>query len=314
MGRLRTSFADTAKAAADARERIGDATLSSVLVALILIGWLVVAWALENTQTDPRALQPIKATHPRCHLHAAPSLPLTVTPSAGVTMNILISGNGMREIGESAPLALKGGVLCPGSILSTVASNFVSTEGEHGQLLQRQVASWAQANASGSQVRLYVEIAPRVGVVSGAGEYSGNVEVNDRRAHGGTVDVNVHLLYPFQNFVMAFAFLCAFGGFSWAWLIHSLDQPPRAPGSGPSFARNLTLRLAVLMVAAIPVVDVQVLTNRDWQGTLTDYIKVATLAGSAAIVATPTLRALILPSRSGIRPRAQVAPADPTGI
>lgn len=60
--------------------------------------------------------------------------------------------------------------------------------------------------------------------------------------------------------------------------------------------RNLILRVAVILVAAVPVVDLQVLTNPDWQGTLTDYVKLATLAGGAAIAATPTLRTLIVPS------------------
>ncbi len=43
-------------------------------------------------------------------------------------------------------------------------------------------------------------------------------------------------------------------------------------------------------MAAVPVVNAQVLTNPDGEGSLSQYITLATLAGAAAIAATPTLR------------------------
>lgn len=41
-----------------------------------------------------------------------------------------------------------------------------------------------------------------------------------------------------------------------------------------------------------PVVNAQVLTNPDWDGSLTRYFTLASLAGGAAIAATPTLYAV----------------------
>ena len=91
------------------------------------------------------------------------------------------------------------------------------------------------------------------------------------------------------------ALLAAFGGFIWAWFIHRHVANPLDP---QPFWTSLILGLAVLMVAAIPVVNAQVLTNPDWAGSLSQYITLATLAGAAAIAATPTLRVITsLPER-----------------
>ena len=139
-------------------------------------------------------------------------------------------------------------------------------------------------------------------MVSGSGGYSGVVTLDDPRATGGVVSVNVNVLYPYIGVVIPFTFLAAFGGFSWAWLIHNLRKSPTDPDTKNYFVRNLILRVAVILVAAVPVVDLQVLTNPGWQGTLTDYVRLATLAGGAAIAATPTLRALILPPEPAHNP------------
>ncbi len=58
------------------------------------------------------------------------------------------------------------------------------------------------------------------------------------------------------------------------------------------FLASLTLRVAVLLVTAVPVINAQVLTNPDWQGSLTQYITLASLAGAAAIAVMPTLRVI----------------------
>lgn len=105
--------------------------------------------------------------------------------------------------------------------------------------------------------------------------------------------IHIEVLYPFPSVVLPFAFLAAFGGFAWAWLIQ--DVHVEHPATNGSRLRHLALRIAVLLVAAIPIVGVQVLRNPGWQGTLSQYIAIATVVGAAAIAATPTLRALILP-------------------
>jgi hypothetical protein len=53
------------------------------------------------------------------------------------------------------------------------------------------------------------------------------------------------------------------------------------------------LRIAVLLVTAVPVINAQVLSNPDWAGGLGQYITLATLAGGAAIAVTPTLNTLL---------------------
>lgn len=274
--------------------------LSSAVILVSIIGWIVIAWSLQVVSTDSMPLREIHPTHPKCKLVPSAKPPLTVSPASGPnsTLNILIARNGIRQYRQSGSLPVKLGVLCPGSILSTIASDFVSGTGQHGQLPQQQIESWAQVDQYGTHVRIYVRVAPRVGVVSGSGGYSGVVALNDPRAAGGVVSVNVNVLYPYIGVVIPFTFLAAFGGFSWAWLIHNLRKSPTDPDAKSYFVRNLILRVAVILVAAVPVVDLQVLTNPDWQGTLTDYVKLATLAGGAAIAATPTLRTLIVPSES----------------
>ena len=115
--------------------------------------------------------------------------------------------------------------------------------------------------------------------------------------------VHADVQYSNLDLVIAFSFLVAFGGFTWAWFIHVVDKKPnRTPGhlldtGHQPLLRNLVLRVAVLLAAAIPVVKLQVLSNPDWQGTLGQFISLATIVGGAAIAATPTLRALVLPAR-----------------
>jgi hypothetical protein len=280
-------------------EKADKAFLSSALILLVIIGWALIAWGVVNTGIDPVPLKPKNPTRLNCKLVHSAKLPLTVNPASGPNsaMDILIGRDGKRQGRQSPSLAVRNGRLCPGSILSTMASDFVSSLGQHGQLPQRQIASWAQVDQYGTHVTIFVYVAPRVSEVSGSGGYSGTVALNDPRAQGGSVAVRVHVLYPPVAFVLPFTFLAAFGGFTWAWLIQNLRKSPLDPDTHKNFLRNLALRVAVLLVAAIPVVNLQVLTNPDWQGTLTEYISLATLAGAAAIAATPTLRALIIPQK-----------------
>jgi hypothetical protein len=288
------------------------ALLSSYLVFLTIAAWAIVAWQFNYVALDSAPLHAAKSKVPRCKsVHSAKQSP-TVNSASGAhsTLVIVIGRGGRREQRMSTPLAVKQGRLCPGGILSTSTSDFISSNGE---LSQGQIASWAQVDKYGTHVRVFVAAAPRVGVISGAGGYSGLVSLNDPRAQGGTVPVRIEVLYPFPGIVLPLAFLAAFGGFAWAWLVQDLQihhkrhglgtgnpatgeaVDPRDTDNGGHFLRNLALRVSVLLVAAVPVVDIQVLRNPDWQGTLSQYISIATLAGAAAIAATPTFRALILP-------------------
>lgn len=274
-----------------------NSTLSSVLVLAGLGIWCIFAVFAQNV--DPvkdKRFYARPATFPEnCKLPPKrPPLNVSAATGQNSAMDILIATNGVKQKRASIPLAVKGGRLCPGAILATAESNLVSPTGEHGQLAPNQVVSWGEVDQYGTHVRIFVWVSPRLGVVSGAGGYSGTVSLNDRRAQGGNVQVGVHVLYPFLAIVLPFAFLAAFGGFTWAWLVHYLGKSP-APSRAQEqrFWRNFFLRIAVLLVAAVPALDAQVLTNRDWQGTLTQYIELAVLAGGTAIAVTPTFRALV---------------------
>jgi hypothetical protein len=308
--RVKTIMGGAREAVQKVRSYLRDrdqALLSSGLVFLVIAVWAIVAWRVEYTVLDTAKLSPPDATRLECKVPGAKQQPLTVNSASGIksTLIVVIGRGGERETRQSTPLALKRGRLCPGSILRTSTGDFISSNGE---LRQGQATSWAQVDRYGTHVRIFVTVAPRVGSASGAGGYSGIVALNDPRAQGASVPVHVDVLYPFPGIVLPLAFLAAFGGFAWAWLIQDLHlQQHTDPTARKNFLRNLALRVAVLLVAAIPVVDTQVLRNVDWQGTLSQYIAVATLAGAAAVAATPTFRALILPPPDTSAPHRQTS-------
>ncbi len=141
--------------------------------------------------------------------------------------------------------------------------DLVRSDGE--TLPANQVAVWGRVDSTGTHVTIWVHVNPRYGHVSGFGSYSGIAYLDDPRALGANVPVDVHVRYPDISFVVTFSLIAAFAGFIWAWLV-----------------------MAVLLVAAIPIVNAQVLANPDWRGDLAQYLALASLAGEAAIALTPT--------------------------
>jgi Ni/Fe-hydrogenase subunit HybB-like protein len=108
---------------------------------------------------------------------------------------------------------------------------------------------------------------------------------------------------------VAWAFAAAFGGFIWAWFIH---RQVAKPADYQQFLAALTLRMAVLLVAAVPVINAQVLTNPDWEGSLTQYITLATLAGAAAIALTPTFRVITSSPSASKRSASEPSASEPS--
>jgi hypothetical protein len=210
-------------------------------------------------------------------------------------LNIYIGRDGQQQRRQTAPLAVQKGQLCPGQTLTASVSDFV--RGDGASLPGDQVAAWGQVDPTGTHLTMWVSVAPRYLQVSGSGGYSGIVALDYPSVVGANVLVNVHVLYPSSTIVVLFGLLAAFGGFTWAWLVHDLRSLHNDPGSTSNqyFWRNFVLRIAVLLAAAIPVVNIQFLANPDWEGTASQYIAIATLAGAAALALTPTLRALALP-------------------
>jgi hypothetical protein len=253
-----------------------------------------------------------------CHRSAAANekgpagLPVKVSSATGTAaiLNIYIGRHSYQGVGKTGPLAIEnGGALCPNSILRIETGDFVPSSGP--ALLSTQIRTWAQVSNSGTFVTIWVVYAPHRGRLSDPGLYAGSVSLDSRVAQGGNVPVRIHIEYQKIDLAIAFSLLAAFGGFTWAWLLHSATGGDSKKGY---FFRSLTLCLAVVLAAAIPIVNVQVLSKPDWQGSLTEYISLGTLVGAAAIAATPTLRALALPGRLGRQTTNPSPPTDPSTL
>jgi hypothetical protein len=279
-----------------------DIASSVVTLALIAIGGIVFAWLLASPVV-PSGVQPVgykkgctTAARPS---HAAMAQPVKVSDASGpkTTLNLFTGRGGDDQTRQSVPLAIQKGRLCPGETLTASVRDLARSDGQI--LPTNQVAAWGLVDNTGTHVTIWVHVNPRYGHVSGFGSYSGSAYLNDSSALGGNVPIDIHVLYPNTSFVLVFGLIAAFAGFTWAWLVHELHNVAenRTSQAREFFWRNMILRIAVLLVAAIPIVNAQVLTNPDWRGDLTQYIALATLAGGAAIALTPTFRTLALPPR-----------------
>lgn len=271
-----------------------------VILALLIAGglWVYLTGpALKIQHADPGKSVPTSA----CTVKPASASPVKVSDASGATatLNVFIGRGGDGVQRQSSPLAVQNGTLQPGIALCTASSDLVNPAGQI--LPAHQVATWASVDNDGTHVTVHVFIAPRYQIVSPFGGYSGTVTLDDPRAVGANIPVNVHVEYYDVSDPLAWALLAAFGGFIWAWFIHR----HLANGTDPQpFWSSLILRIAVLLAAAIPVVNAQVLTNPDWAGSLSQYITLATLAGAAAIAAAPTLRVIASkPWRPASKPR-----------
>jgi hypothetical protein len=263
-----------------------DAATVVILVLLAIAAVMAFARgpALAVQQSgNPAALVPPAAC--TAHKGSSPLLKVTDPSGATATLNIFIGRGGGEVQRQTSPLAIQTGSLPPGTTLCTSISDLVRADGQ--ALPASQVASWAKVDNDGTHVTVFVVAAPRYHFVSGFGGYSGTVSLDDSRAFGADVPVNVHVEYYDIAHPVAWALLAAFGGFIWAWFIHR-----HTADDSQSFWAGLTLRVAVLLVATGPVVNAQVLTNPDWEGSLSQYITLASLTGAAAIAATPTLRVI----------------------
>jgi hypothetical protein len=190
---------------------------------------------------------------------------------------------------QSTQLSVQNGQLPANACLATAVSDLVRSDGQ--AIPASQVVSWAQVDNTGTRVTVFIQLSPRYGTVTAAGGYTGSVYLDDARATGGNVPVDIHVEYPFLWRAAMLCIAAAWVGFFWAWLVN-LTKASDTPTSN-RFWLYVTLQLAVLTVVSFPVFNAQVLTNADWTGDLSQYITLATLAGGGALAATPTLRALI---------------------
>lgn len=294
-----------------------DIISTVITLMLIVVGGVVFAWRLQPPLL-PSGDKPVppKATGCASATRSSGSTavqPVKVSDASGptATLSLYISRVAKdqtkdqtqpttEQTRQSIPLAIQKTKLCPGEILTASIGDLSRSDGQ--TLPTNQVAVWGKVDSTGTHVIIWVKANPRYGYVSGFGSYSGIASLNDSHALGGSVPVDIHVLYPNISLVLVFGFLAAFGGFTWAWLVHDLRQESKnsedlggqKTDENTFFWRNLILRIAVLLAATIPVVNAQVLANPDWSGDLTQYIALATLAGAAAIALTPTFRVLAL--------------------
>jgi len=188
----------------------------------------------------------------------------------------------------SAPLSVQSGLLPPNLCIGTVVSDLVRSDGE--VIPSNQVTSWGITGNAGRRVFVYIAVSPRYGQVTPAGGYTGTVSMDDERAVGGLIPVDLHVEYPRLWRASMVCIVAAWCGFFWAWLIHLTRADIPTAGR---FWLYVILQVAVLTIVSFPVLNAQILTNPDWSGDVSQYIALASLAGGGALATTPTLRALV---------------------
>ncbi len=188
----------------------------------------------------------------------------------------------------SAPLSVQSGLLPPNLCIGTVVSDLVRSDGE--VIPSNQVTSWGITGNAGRRVFVYIAVSPRYGQVTPAGGYTGTVSMDDERAVGGLIPVDLHVEYPRLWRASMVCIAAAWCGFFWAWLIHLTRADIPTAGR---FWLYMILQVAVLTIVSFPVLNAQILTNPDWTGDVSHYIALASLAGGGALATTPTLRALV---------------------
>ena len=220
----------------------------------------------------------------------AASAPVRVADSSGANGTLAVyTGRANDTVKrQSTPLSVQNGSLPHNSCLSTAVSDLLRSDGQ--AIPVTQVSSWALTDNTGTRVTVYIQLSPRFGTVTAAGGYTGTVYLDDARAVGANVPVDIHVEYPYLWRAAMLCIAAAWIGFFWAWLIKLNES--NAPTSN-KFWLYLVLQVAVLIIVPFTVLNVQVLSNPDWTGDLSQYIALASLAGGAALAATPTLRALI---------------------
>ena len=285
------------------------ATMMLVAVVTIVLGIFMDAPVSANGKAPS-----IQCATPPVSAAAAPnpsaSSLVRVSDASGATGTLSVYTGRANETvqRQSILLSVQNGQLPANACLATAVSDLVRSDGQ--AIPASQVASWAQVDNTGTRVTVFIQVSPRYGIVTAAGGYTGSVYLDDARATGGNVPVDVHVEYPFLWRAAMFCVAAAWIGFFWAWLVN-LTKASDTPTTN-RFWLYVVLQLAVLTVVSFPVLNAQVLTNPDWTGDLSQYITLATLAGGGALAATPTLRALIdrvvIPLVSG---NAGVPAADP---
>lgn len=273
-----------------------EAVANLAIVLMFALGTALYAWRghPEVVPLDSAADRPPAGVlAAACSRHAAPKGSVAkVSDPTGIaaTLSVYVGRGGAEQSGQSLALTVQSGSLQPGAYLCMSVSDIVRSDGQ--ALPAGQVASWAQVAQDGEHLTVFVWVSPRYQQVSGFGGYTGTVSLNDQRAVGADIPVDIYVEYPYLDEAIGFALLASFGGFIWGRIVHN-GTKGEGSAEDEQFWGSVVLRVAVILVTAIPVLSAQVLSNPDWVGGLSQYISLGTLAGGAAIAATPTLSAIV---------------------
>ena len=267
--------------------------VAAVLAMMLLVGFITAPLALfadapvtanGKAPTNPCAAQ-IAANSTT---QTANQVKVSDASGQGDSLDVYSGRAGAVVQRVSTPLSVQNGLLPPNLCLGTVVSDLVRSDGE--VIPSDQVTSWAMSGNAGLRVFIYLEVSPRYGSVTQAGGYTGTVSMDDERAVGGNIPVNIHVEYPRLWRATMVCIVAAWVGFFWAWLIHLTRAD--IPSAG-RFWLYIILQFAILTIVSFPVLNAQILTNPDWTGDISHYIALASLAGGGALATTPTLRALV---------------------
>ena len=267
--------------------------VAAVLVVMILVALVTVPLALfadgKVSANGPAPVNPCKAQIiANSTIQTANQVQVSDSSGQGNSLAVYAGRGGGVVQRASTPLAVQSGLLPPNLCFGTVVSDLVRSDGE--VIPTDQVTSWAISGNAGRGIFIYIEVSPRYGQVTPAGGYTGTVALDDERAIGGNIPVDIHVEYPRLWRAAMVCLVAAWCGFFWAWLIHLTRADIPTTGR---FWLYVSLQLAVLTIVSFPVLNAQVLTNPDWIGNVSQYIALASLAGGGALATTPTLRALV---------------------
>ena len=137
------------------------------------------------------------ATTPTATAPAQPTgTPIRVSDFSGAGGSLAIyTSRGNDTVQRESTLSVQTGSLPASTCLATAVSDLVRSDGP--AIPANQVASWARTDSTGTRVTVYVEVSPRYSSVTAAGGYTGTVYLDDTRAVGGNVPVDIHVEYPY---------------------------------------------------------------------------------------------------------------------
>ncbi len=260
--------------------------VSNIIIGLLVAAAVVAAVMLEPTVTK---------LPDGCGTAAAPpTMPVTsdvaVADATGdQRIDVVIPADGRKRVRQSAALAIQGeSALPPGTPQAMALTDFRRDDGD--VIPAYQIKSVALVGRDGRSVTVHLCVSPRHQEVSGFGKYVGATSLDDPRARGANVAVDIHVTYPFVNRVLLWALLAALAGLIWTWLMRLADQDVEVPENEP-WTLTSGIHVASILVA-VPVVIKLVVDNNDWPGKLSSYVALAVAVGAAVIAAAPTFRAL----------------------